>query len=64
MCNLLNSLTPNEEILIQGLNELLGLTSSIFEEKGIKLNYEFFDYHLQCKKGTSLLEEFIRKVIR
>ena len=56
--NLLNQQTKDEDILTQGYNKLISDTKERFEEQGQKIDYEYFDYHANCKKGsTSLLDE-------
>jgi len=40
-------------------------TKNYFEERGQKIDYEYFDYHANCKKeGTYLLDESLRNMFK
>ena len=64
MVNLLNQQTPNEEMLTQGLKSLISQTSDYFESFGRKIEYDYFDFTFNCKKGTGLLDTYIADMLK
>lgn len=66
MINLLNSQTSGEEAITQGIRKLLNDTAVYFMKKNKRIDYDYFDMHLNCKKSGSfgLLDTYINDMIK
>jgi hypothetical protein len=64
MINLLSQQNANEDILTQGNKTLMDLTIDTLKTQNNKIDYEYFDFHQNCKKTTNLLDHFLREILR
>jgi hypothetical protein len=64
MINLLGQQNSSEEILTQGNKTLIDLTQETLQTQSKKIDYEYFDFHQNCKKTTNLLDHFLREILR
>ncbi len=64
MTNLLCKTIKDEEELSKGLVKLREETQEHFQKEGKRLDYEYFDFHQNCKKGTALLDTFINDILK
>ena len=64
--NLLNQQTLNEEVLSQGYKKLIQDTeNNVLQKREKRINYEYFDFHANCKKGSfALLDQYIGESLK
>lgn len=64
MVNLLCKSIKDEEQLTQGLLKLREDTHQHFDAQGKQIDYEYFDFHYNCKKGTGLLDQYVNDMLK
>lgn len=62
--NLLCKSIKDEDELTKGLVQLREDTTNYFNKEGKRIDYEYFDFHQNCKKGTALLDAFINDILK
>lgn len=64
LANLLSKAVRDEDELTKGMVRLREDTAQYFQKQGKKIDYEYFDFHQNCKKGTALLDAFINDILK
>ena len=63
LANLLSKAVKDEDELSKGMVRLRETTAAHFAQQGRRVDYEHFDFHQACRKGTALLDAFIASVL-